>query len=152
MGASSNTTGSGDVTGKIRRTTITSGSTYTFGNPNTQLTFTGTSLPSQITVVATRGTEGTHVDKSNSVRRLYQVLRTGGNTPTTMNIRLAYEDGELNGNTETNLVLWDHHLPYGGLTPHEHGKTNQNIGQNWVELSNHGVLYLATENDPAFTK
>ena len=152
MGASSNTTGSGDVTGKIRRTSIASGTTYTFGNPNTQLTFTGTSLPTQITVVATRGTEGTHVDKSNSVRRLYQVLRTGGNTPTTMNIRLAYEDGDLNGNTETNLVLWDHHLPYGGLTPHEHGKTNQNTGQNWVELSSHGILYLAAENDPAFTK
>lgn len=152
MGPSSSTVGSGDVTGKIRRTSINNGTTYTFGNPNTQLTFNGTALPTQITVVATRGDEGLHADKSNSVKRLYQVLRTGGNTPTTMNIRLAYDDTELNGNTEDNLILWDHHLPYGGITPHEHGKTNQNTAQNWVELSSHGVLYLATEGDAAFTK
>lgn len=152
MGPNATTTGAGDVTGKIRRTFIASGVTYTFGNINTQLTFTGINLPSQITVVSTMGTQGLHVDKSNSVKRLYQVLRTGGNTPTTMTIRLAYDDDNLNGNTEDNMVLWDHHLPYGGVTPHEHGKTNQDVNNNWVELSSHGVLYLATENDAAFTK
>ena len=152
MGGSSSTSGNGDVTGKIRRTTIVSATTYSFGNANTQLTFTGASLPTQITVVSTRGNEGMHVDKSNSVKRLYQILRTGGSSPTTMNIRLAYDDNDLNGNTESNLILWDHHLPYGGLTPHEHGKTNQNTTQNWVELTSHGILYLAAENDPNFTK
>lgn len=152
MGPNATTTGAGDVTGKIRRTSIASGVMYTFGNINTQLTFTGISLPTQITVVSTMGTQGLHVDKSNSVKRLYQVLRTGGNTPTTMTIRLAYDDANLNGNTEDNMVLWDHHLPYGGVTPHEHGKTNQDVNNNWVELSSHGVLYLASENDAAFTK
>lgn len=152
MGPSATTTGQGDVTGKIRRTAFTSGTMYTFGNANTQLTFTGSDLPTQITVVSTRGSEGLHVDKSNSVQRLYQVLRTGGVDPTTMTIRLAYDDTELNSNNEANLVLWDHHIPYGGVSPHEHGKTNQNTSENWVELTNHLISYLSTEGTTGFTK
>ncbi|WP_333810298.1 beta strand repeat-containing protein [Flavobacterium sp.] len=155
MGPSANLTGNADVTGKIRRTSFTSGTTYTFGNKNTQLTFTsvsGSALPSQITVVATRGNEGLHVDKNNSIKRLYQILRTGGASETRMTIRLAYENSEINGNIETDLVLWDHHIPYSGLTPHEHGKTNQSSTENWVELANHGLLYLEPENDVTKTK
>lgn len=155
MGPDAVTSGTGDVTGKILRTYIASGVTYTFGNANTQLTFNNTgggTLPTRIMVVATIGTQGLHVDKTNAVKRLYQVLRTGGTNPTRMIIRLAYLDGELNYNTESKLVLWDHHLPYGGITPHEHGKTNQNVSANWVELSNHYVEYLATEGNTNFTK
>lgn len=155
LGASATVTGTGDVTGKVRRTTIVSGVTYAFGNTNTQLTFNnsgGGNLPTQITVVSTRGVEGRHADKGNTVNRLYQVLRTGGTSPTTMTIRLAYDETELNANTEASLVLWDHHIPYNGITPHEHGKTNQSVGNNWVELTSHGVLYLAAESDVNFTK
>jgi hypothetical protein len=155
MGPSAITTGTGDVTGKIRRTNITSGTTYTFGNINTQLTFNNTGggdLPTQITVVATFGEQGLHVEKANAVKRMYQVLRTGGTNPTRMIIRLAYLDNELNSNAEPSLVLWDHHLPYGGITPHEHGKTNQSTASNWVELSNHYVQYLAPEGSTTFTK
>jgi hypothetical protein len=155
MGPDATTAGTGDVTGKIRRTTIVSGTTYTFGNANTQLTFNnagGGELPSLIMVVATLGTQGLHVDKADAVKRLYQVLRTGGTNPTRMIIRLAYRDNELNNNQEPNLVLWDHHLPYGGITPHEHGKTNQSASANWVELSNHFVEYLSSLGSVSFTK
>jgi len=155
MGPNAITTGTGDVTGKIRRTTIVSGTTYTFGNVNTELTFNnsgGGDLPTQITVVATLGEQGLHVEKANAVKRMYQVLRTGGTNPTRMIIRLAYLDNELNSNTEPSLVLWDHHLPYGGITPHEHGKTNQSTTSNWVELSNHYVQYLSLEGSTIFTK
>jgi len=155
MGPNAITTGTGDVTGKIRRTTIASGTTYTFGNINTQLTFNnsgGGDLPTEITVVATFGEQGLHVEKADAVKRMYQVLRTGGTNPTRMIIRLAYLDNELNSNTESSLVLWDHHLPYGGITPHEHGKTNQSTTSNWVELSNHYVQYLAPEGSTTFTK
>lgn len=70
MGATATTVGMGDVTGKIRRGPIADNTTYTFGNANTQLRFTsvsGSALPSQITVVATRGNHGTHIDNTGGV-------------------------------------------------------------------------------------
>ncbi len=165
LGPSSSVTGSGDVTGKVRRTSFTSGLTYAFGNANMQLTFTGSSLPSQITVVSTKGAQGLHVDKDDAsdnasnpliggpaVKRMWQILKTGGSSPTTFSVRFPYLDSELNSNTEANLVTWDHHLPYAGMTPHEHGKTNINTTLNYVELTGHGIGYLATEGDAAFTK
>lgn len=156
LGASATTNGIGDVTGKIRRTSFVSGQTYTFGNTNTQLKFTsvgGSILPTQITVVATRGGKGFHVDKTNTVKRIYQILRTGGASDTRFTVRFPYEDTELNGNTiEGNLVLWDHHIPYSGITPHEHGKTSNSAVNNCIELSNHGLFYLASEGDVNFTK
>jgi hypothetical protein len=170
MGPNATTSGGGDVTGKIRRTSITDGVGYSFGNSNMVLTFdqNGGTLPSQVTVVATRGDQGLHVDKDGTndytpntadtlignaaVKRLWQVLRTGGTSEVRFTVRFPYQDSELNGNTESNLVTWDHHIPYGGLTPHEHGKTSASTGDNYVELSNHGLFYLALEGDASFTK
>jgi hypothetical protein len=167
LGESSTVSGQGDVTGKIRRTSLSSGVTYAFGNPNMTLSLNqnGGTLPSQITVIATRGDEGLHVDKNGShdtghddlmggaaVTRLYQVLRTGGTNDVRFTVRFPYSDSELNGNNESNLVTWDHHLPYGGMTPHEHGKTGINTTDNYVELANHGLHYLAEEGNPEFTK
>ncbi len=170
MGPNSSTTGSGDVTGKIRRTSISDGVSYTFGNANMILSFdqNGGTLPTQVTVVSTRGDYGLHVDKDGTsdftpgqpdtlignaaVKRLWQVLRTGGSTEVKFTVRFPYLDSELNGNTEANLVTWDHHIPYAGLTPHEHGKTSASTSSNYVELSNHGLFYLAQEGDAAFTK
>ncbi|RTL13735.1 MAG: T9SS type A sorting domain-containing protein [Flavobacteriaceae bacterium] len=167
MGPSATTVGIGDVTGKIRRTGLVDNTTYSFGNAHTELrlnSVSGSAIPSQITVVATRGAYGTHIDNTggvaingntanrNAVQRLYQVLRTGGDVASRFTLRMAYEDTELNGNAEANLVSWDHHLPYGAITPHEHGKTSANATENWVELSNHSVNYLATEGATAFTK
>ena len=171
LGPSSTVTGDADITGKVRRTSFTDGVTYAFGNKNMQLTFDlngGASLPTQITVVATKGDEGLHIDKDGtsdytpgsadtliggaSVKRLWQVLKTGGSSEVRFDIRFPYDDSELNGNTEADLVTWDHHLPYSGRTPHEHGKTNVDATNNWVELSGHGIGYLATEGDVSFTK
>ena len=167
LGPSASISGQGDVTGKIRRTSFVSSTPYSFGNQNMQVSFesNGGNLPSQITVVATKGAEGLHVDKNGThdtgpngliggaaVQRMWQVLRTGGDPQVKFTVRFPYLDSELNGNNEANLVTWDHHIPYGGMTPHEHGKTSNNTTENWVELSNHGIGYLATENDAAFTK
>ncbi|MFN3941010.1 MAG: beta strand repeat-containing protein [Flavobacterium sp.] len=160
MVGSATTIGNADVTGKIRRTAIVSGTTYTFGNKNMQLTFNGENLPSYVEVVATRGDKGLHADKDGvddlpgtdvspiggaAVKRLYQIKRQGGDTPTTFTLRLPYDQAELNGNTAENLVIWDHHLPYNGVTPHEHGKTAINTNERFVELANHGIRYLATD-------
>lgn len=169
MGAAATTAGEGDVTGKIRRNhTFTSGVPYSFGNPNTRMTFTsvsGSALPTQMLVTATRGPKGVHVDNQvhaghpneletarNTVQRMFQFQKTGGASNTLFVLRMPYTDAELNGNAETDLVTWDHHLPYSGRTPHEHGQTSRSAAENWVELANHGLGYLATEGDVAFTK
>jgi|GEM_PF-1056483 len=150
MGANAITIGVGDVTGKVKRTTINDVTEYSFGNPNTTITFnknSGNALPSEVLFVITKGPgRGIHSNKTNTVERLYQVIRTGGNTPTTFTLKLHYSESELNNNTEGNLVLWDHHIPYNSTnTPHEHGKTSQNTTDNWIELSGHGITYLGSQ-------
>jgi hypothetical protein len=169
LGSSATVTGAGDVSGKVRRTSFSDGVSYAFGNKDMQLTFNqngGASLPSQITVVSTKGNEGLHVDKDGTndfatgdeliggaaVRRLVQILRTGGSEEVLFTARFPYFDSELNGNTEANLVVWNHDLPYAGRTPHEQGQTDLNTTENWIETSGHGVEFLATEGNTLFTK
>lgn len=150
MGATATTIGIGDVTGKVKRTTIANGTEYSFGNPNSTITFnrnsTGT-LPSELMFVITKGSDrGIHSNKTSTVQRLYQVIRTGGDLPTSFSLKLHYKDSELNGNMESKLVLWDHHIPYSSTnTPHEHGKTVQDSVNNFVSLSGHGINYLGSQ-------
>lgn len=174
LGAAATVTGIGDVTGKVTREhPFVSGTTYAFSHPNMTLSFTdlGTlgNLPSRITVIATRGAEGLHVDKDAAdngnpaiggpaVQRLWQILRGGtqiGSAEDRFSVKFPYTDLELNDNTEGDLVTWDHHLEnpaYDGVTPHEHGKTNNNTTDNFVELANHGMFYLAEEGSVSRTK
>ncbi|MEN9301713.1 MAG: hypothetical protein RL264_142 [Bacteroidota bacterium] len=165
LGASSSVTGTGDITGKVRRTSFSSGLSYAFNNANMQLTFTGGSLPTQITVVQTKGSEGLHVDKNGShstgpegliggaaVKRMWQILRTGGSDATVSKVRLPYLDSELNGNSEGGLVTWVHEIPYAGMSPSEHGKSDINTSSNWVELNNFTLGYLASEGSTSKTK
>jgi len=147
MGGSATTSGQGDVTGKVKRTTFVEKTSYSFGNQYTTISFnknTTGGLPTQMLFVITKGsTYGIHSNKTNTVQRLYQVIREGGTSPTTFTIRLHYLDSEANGNTENNYFLWDHHIPYTtNNTPHEHGKTAQDATNNYVELTGHGIGYL----------
>ena len=169
LGSSATTTGSGDVTGKVRRTSFSDGVTYTFGNANMQVTFNQNSgtLPSQLTVVSTKGSEGLHVDKDGTgdftsgtsdtlvggaaVKRLYQIMKTGGTSNTTFTVRLPYEDSQLNGNTEANLVIWDHQLPHSALSPRERGKTTLNTSSNYLEWANVSITSFANEDDASNT-
>lgn len=150
MGQDATTVGSGDVTGKVKRTAFSENIAYTFGNVYNSLEFnkntTGT-LPAAVMFVITKGSDrGVHANKTNTVRRLMQIIRTGGTEPTTFTLKLHYDDAELNGNAEGSLVLWDHHIPYTSVnTPHEHGETLQNTTENWLELSGHGINYLASQ-------
>lgn len=149
MGPNATTTGQGDVTGRVKRISFMPNTEYSFGSPYSSITFstqgTGT-LPSDVTFVITKGADrGIHSNKTNTVQRLYQVISTGGTLPTTFSLKLRYADSELNGNNESQLVLWDHHIPYiSTSTPHEHGKTAQNTSENWVSLTGHGINYLAS--------
>ncbi|MFD0932459.1 T9SS type A sorting domain-containing protein [Psychroflexus salinarum] len=167
MGASASTVGIGDVTGKIRRTSLVQNTTYDFGHNNTRLSFSsvgGSAIPTAVTMLVSRGDYGEHIDNSgtveingttanrNTVKRLYQIRREGGSPQSRFTVRFAYQDGELNANPEADLITWDHHLPYNGVTPHEHGRTSFNSTDNYVELSNHSVFYLAENGDTTFTK
>ncbi|GEM_PF-3361961 len=173
LGENASFVGPGTVTGKIKRVhTLASGTTYTMGSENSSIRFnspSGTSgMPDEIQFVITRGANGEHVDNTNAtlfsidevtgeneegdrnaVQRLYQVNYTASTAlpaSTRFTLRMAYDEDELNGNTEEDLITWDHHLAYNGITPHEHGRTSNSTEDNWVELSNHSILYLAQED------
>lgn len=167
MGASATTSGTGDVTGIIRRTNIANGTSYTFGNAKMLVSFnqnsTGT-LPTDVQVYVTIGNKGRHISSPDSlaatqsaalfnINRLYQIRTKGASNPATFNITLPYLDAELpQGFTdESNLVLWDHHLPYAGATPHEHGKTTNDPNANTVTLSGQLVSYTGG-NTKTFSK
>lgn len=144
LGPNATTVGVGDVTGKVRRNTILSGVEYSFGNPNNSITFSNNgTLPTSITFITKVGAAYHLID--TSVSRHYQIIRAGGTTTNTFTIKLRYLESEVQGNdigNENKLVLWDHHIPYGGVTPHMHGKTSQSAADRWIALSGHSVTYL----------
>lgn len=148
MGASSSCSGTGDVTGRVQRTTIAANTEYFFGSPYSSITFTSEgTLPTAVTFVITKGSDrGIHANLTTTVARLYQVIQTGG-SGSKFTMKLRYLESELNGNSdEDNLVLWDHHIKYTSAnTPHEHGKTGISTAENWVSIAGHGINYLASE-------
>ncbi|MBN2765096.1 MAG: T9SS type A sorting domain-containing protein [Paludibacteraceae bacterium] len=146
MGANATTTGVGDVTGRVIRTSITKETPLSFGNALNTLEFFNNvqdSMPSQITFISRIGKR--HSVKDNTVQRYYQIIKTGGGVNTKFNLKLHYLDSELDTITENRLVFWDHHITYAGTSPHEHGKTEQNLTSNWLTLSGHAIGYLAWE-------
>lgn len=146
MGATATHTGTGDVTGRVRRTSLAENTEYSFGSPFTTIAFSsGGTMPGSVMFVITKGSvRGIHANLGTTVERLYQIIQTGG-SDNTFTLKLRYLDSELNNNTESELVLWDHHIPYTSTdTPHQHGKTAQNSTENWVSLSGHAISYLAT--------
>jgi hypothetical protein len=146
MGADAITLGAGDVTGRIRRTSIAANTYYTFGSEYATISFidgTGAELPTEMLFIVKIGE--THIVKENTLNRYYQIIRTGGTSPTRFILTLRYLDSELNGNNEEDLVFWDHHVPYNGTSPHEHGKSSQNMVLNTVTLASHGIAYLAQQ-------
>ncbi len=147
MGPSATYSGTGDVTGRVKRTALLANTEYTFGSPYSTITFSsGGTMPASVMFVITKGSDrGIHSNLETTVARLYQIFQTGG-SGNTFTLKLRYLDSELNLNVENNLVLWDHHIPYStNNTPHQHGKTAQNSSEDWVAISGHAISYLATE-------
>ncbi|MCX6247165.1 MAG: hypothetical protein NTW10_05480 [Bacteroidetes bacterium] len=143
MGANATTTGIGDVTGIVKRTSFESSKEYSFGNPFTTMTIAGGgTMPDDISFRIRIGTAPFW--KSTAVERNYDIVRTGG-SGTTVTFSLHYLDTELQSNTESNLVIWDYHADI--LKVEEHGKANQNMTQNWVAISNRSITYFGTAFD-----
>ncbi len=147
MGPNATTTGQGDVTGKVNRTTIAANTSYTFGSQFSTITFTGgtgSQLPSDLTFIIKIGTAPPNGIKDDAVLRYYEIIKTGGSAQTRFNLALRYLPAELNGNEPAKMVFWDHHVPYDGPSPHEHGVSFHNTVDNYMLLASHGIGYLVT--------
>ncbi|NOR28558.1 MAG: hypothetical protein GQ540_08530 [Lutibacter sp.] len=132
MGATATTIGIGDVTGKIRRTTILPNIEYTFGNEFTSVTFPNIgTLPTEITLKATIGTVPTW--KTDGIKRVYDISQIGG-SGTRAVIKSHYLDSELNGLDEINVSFFSYVIPTTELL--DRGLTEINITDNWITLSN----------------
>ncbi|WP_318642685.1 T9SS sorting signal type C domain-containing protein [Flavobacterium ardleyense] len=139
MGPDGINTGIGDVTGIIKRDVFAPNKTYTFGHPNSSITFppAGT-LPTSMSAKLTIGTAPTW--KAGTILRQFDIIHTGA-INTKAIIRQHYLDSELNGNAESRLAFWAHTI--SPLNTFDQGRSNNNTTDNWVEISNANVgLYF----------
>jgi hypothetical protein len=134
MGASATTTGTGDVTGIVKRNTIVANTPYTFGQQFTTVTFSGGTMPTPVSVVITIGTAS--LGKTSGVKRTYEINPTGGSGGTVA-ANLHFLSGELNSNTLAKLVTWDYDIGGGSAAPDEHGRSVYDITTNYyIGLAN----------------
>jgi len=140
MGASATTTGTGDVTGIVSRTSFVTGTPYTFGNQYTTLNMAaGETLPGSVSfkIVLSNSWK-----TSGIINRYYDIIQTGGDAATFATLNLHYLSGELNGATEGNLDLFDHDVSPAGTE--DQGASNYNTSNKWVGLANLGLTYIAS--------
>jgi len=140
MGATATTTGTGDVTGIVTRTSFAINTSYSFGNQFTTLNMAaGGTLPGSVSVKIFL--TSTHTWKTDAINRYYDIAQTGGTSGTLTTMNLHYLAGELNGNTEGNLDLFDYHV--SGSLLHDHGRSNFSTTDKWVGLTNRAITYIA---------
>ncbi|MEP6711078.1 MAG: hypothetical protein ABJA37_01615 [Ferruginibacter sp.] len=140
-----------EITGKVTRTSWVNGAAVVFNQPNMLVTTNGGTAPSTFTVLMipqSGGGDPTLAERE--VKRKFQFTQTGG-TAFTSDIRFAYLDGELNTNTEANLVPWDLITTEwnGRLTP-----VTRDIAVNYVSTT--GIPFTELSNewklaDPRYT-
>ncbi len=125
-------TGNGTILGTITRThAFISGTDYYFEGPNNSINFTSiTGTVSSITVVATSD-QVNSFPSAASVNRSYDITVTGSGTYV-VDMRLHYDDNEINGNDEASMTFWN---DQNGGTWTDLSKTANDITNNWVELS-----------------
>jgi hypothetical protein len=139
MGDAATTTGTGDVTGIVTRTSFAVNTPYSFGNQFTILNLeAGGTLPVSVSFKIVLTT--THTWKTDAIHRYYDIIQAGGNSSTIVTLNLHYLSGELNGATENNLDLFDYHV-IGSITE-DLGHSNSNITDKWVGLANLSLTYV----------
>jgi len=143
MGATATTTGTGDVTGIVKRTAFVVNTPYSFGNQYTTLSLqAGGILPSSVCINVILS--ATHPWKANAINRYYDIIQTGGNSATLVTLNLHYLASELNGATEGNLDLFDYHIS-STLQVDDHGNSNFNTTNKWVGVTNRALTYIAPQ-------
>jgi len=147
MGIAATTTGAGDVTGIVKRNHVFSGNTaYSFGNPNTTITFvnvTGAIKPAWVSCKIAIGTAPGW--RSQAINRIYSFAQDGTGTDRTVT-KLHYLDSELHGTEtdETKLVFWDAYTSPDYTNKFPRSKSNNDATNNWVELSGMAINFIAT--------
>jgi hypothetical protein len=122
-------TGPGFIYGNIQRThAFTTGVPYAFEGPENTITFSSVSSVNSITVSVVQGTIS-DFPFGGSIGRVYNISVPAGTY--TADLRLHYEDGELNGNSESSMGLWQ----YNGSSWGSIGKTANSTTSNYVEQS-----------------
>lgn len=147
MGPEGTNTGIGDVTGIIKRDNFVTNKLYTFGHPNSSITFppAGT-LPSTMSAKLTIGAVPTW--RAGTILRQFDIIHTGA-VDTKALIRQHYLDSELNGNDESKLVFWAHTV--SPSSTFDQGRSNNNTTENWVEISNANIgLYFKDTFDQVY--
>lgn len=151
MGANATTTGKGDVSGKVKRTTINQSTTYTFGNQFTTISLSPGTMPSYIEVTITLRDDPF---RPGAIDRRYEIVipLTTLPNPSMIAANFHYRDEELNGNDATLLTTGDYDiLPDGSMrNPDEHGKSSYDIltpDSKYIGMSNVPITYFI--NDPA---
>jgi hypothetical protein len=140
MGGAGITSGIGDVTGNIKRTSFVSGTPYTFGNQFTSMSFSsGGTLPNwvNVKVVLTQ----THTWAPDALHRYYDITRDGGNNLTRVTLKLHYLDSEINVANAGTIDVWDYHINI--LRVESHGVSAFDVSEGWVSLSNLSLTYVA---------
>ena len=140
-----------EITGNVKRTSWVNGAAVMFNQTNMLVTTNGGTAPADFMVTMipqTAGGDPTQAERE--VKRKFLFTQTGG-TGFTSDIRFAYQDAELNTNTEANLVPWDLVTTEwnGRLTPVTRDVTANYVsttGISFAELSNEWKLA-----DPRYT-
>ena len=141
MGANATTIGTGDVTGIVKRISLSINTPYSFGNQFTTLNLSaGAALPSSVSIKITL-TSSDLSWKPNAIHRYYDIIQSDGTSSTIVTLNLHYLDSELNGATEGSLDLFDYHFIIDHVD--DHGHSNYNVSENWVGLGNLELTYIA---------
>ncbi|MDR3653863.1 MAG: hypothetical protein P4L34_12950 [Paludibacter sp.] len=143
MGATATTTGTGDVTGIVNRTTFVVNTPYSFGNQFTTLALAaGGILPSSVSfkIVLTP----IHTWKADAINRYYDIIQTGGSSATLVTLNLHYLPSELNSATEGNLDMFDYHVSQT-LQLDDHGRSNYSTTDKWVGVTERSLTYTAPQ-------
>jgi hypothetical protein len=131
MPATATSSGNGDVIGSVKRTGFTVGSALSFGNPFNSIRFDSGTPPSDATVNLDKHVPTTPTPFPQAIARKYTITPTGG-AGYAATLRLHYQDGDLNGNTEgMNLRLWR----YDGVNWVNVGQSSFDTTANWVEMN-----------------
>jgi len=138
-----NRTGAGVIIGSITRThAFTTGVDYEFEGANNYINFTSIS-GSPITSINVIVTIAPNLlfESASSINRTYQIdVTTGGVTTYVAELRLHYEQGEVNGNNESLITMWRDVLG----TWETIGKSGNSEADNWVEQSVSDLSYIWT--------
>ncbi|MDE3057159.1 MAG: hypothetical protein KGJ59_04300, partial [Bacteroidota bacterium] len=127
LGTTSTISGTGDVTGNVRRSgSLSTGVAYSFGSQFTTINFASGTLPTSITINITTGSAPP--EKPEAILRYYTVTTSGGGSYSAT-VQLRFLSGELNGNDASTLSLWQK----VGVNPYlDQRRTSNDLVNNWV--------------------